>query len=168
MAKTSIQSRRAKRQQLFIAEYLVTLNATKAAIAAGYSKKTARQQGQRLLTNVDIREAIDKAMDSRIERAEVTADYVLSTIMDTVERCRSLKTVTDRKGRTVEINTPEGKRAVLCQFDPFAVIKGCELLGKHLKLFTDRIEHSRVIRGMHDLTDEELQSISASLQHDEA
>jgi phage terminase small subunit len=69
-----------KQQELFTKEYLVDLNATQSAIRAGYSKKTARSQGQRLLTNVDIQELIQKEMDMRSERIEITADEVLEEI----------------------------------------------------------------------------------------
>lgn len=46
------------KNQIFISEYLIDLNATQAAIRCGYSEKTARSPGQRLLTNVDVRRAI--------------------------------------------------------------------------------------------------------------
>jgi phage terminase small subunit len=46
------------RQQIFVAEYLIDLNATQAAIRAGYSEHTAEQQGSRLLGNVEIAQAI--------------------------------------------------------------------------------------------------------------
>ena len=49
------------RQEQFVAEYLVDLNATQASIRAGYSEKTARQQGARLLSNVYIQAAIAQA-----------------------------------------------------------------------------------------------------------
>ena len=62
------------RQEMFVKEYLQDLNATQAALRAGYSKRTARSQGQRLLTNVDIAEAIQKAMAERGKRTEVEAD----------------------------------------------------------------------------------------------
>lgn len=51
------------KQQRFCQEYLVDLNATKAAERAGYSMKTARSQGQRLLTNVDIQKTIQQAIE---------------------------------------------------------------------------------------------------------
>ncbi len=53
------------KQEMFAEEFLIDLNATQAAIRAGYSKRTARSQAQRLLTNVDIAMAIDAAMDNR-------------------------------------------------------------------------------------------------------
>jgi phage terminase small subunit len=67
-------------QQLFAQEYLVDLNATQAAIRAGYSPATARSQGQRLLTNVDIEKFIQNAMDRRSERTGITADRVLQDL----------------------------------------------------------------------------------------
>ena len=65
------------KQERFVAEYLVDLNATQAAIRAGYSKRTARSQGQRLLTNVDIAKAINAAVARRSERTEIEADAVI-------------------------------------------------------------------------------------------
>src|SRR5436309_3432439 len=65
------------RQRLFVDHYLVHLNATQAAIGAGYSRKTARSQGQRLLTKVDIAAAIEAAMAARAARLEVKADRVV-------------------------------------------------------------------------------------------
>ena len=52
-----------ERQRRFADEYIISGNATDAAIKAGYSEKTARSQGQRLLTKVDISEYIKKRMD---------------------------------------------------------------------------------------------------------
>ena len=65
------------RQSRFVDEYLIDLNATQAAIRAGYSEKTAKSQGQRLLTNVDIESAIQQRMKDREQRTEVTQDRVL-------------------------------------------------------------------------------------------
>ena len=69
-----------EKQKQFIREYLVDLNATQAAIRAGYSEKTARSQGQRLLTHVDIAKALEKAQAERAARTEITADRVLEEL----------------------------------------------------------------------------------------
>jgi phage terminase small subunit len=74
---------------LFVKEYLIDLNATQAAIRAGYSEKTANEQGARLLANVSVSEAIQHGMNERSKRTEITADYVLNTIVETIE-CDSL------------------------------------------------------------------------------
>lgn len=65
------------RQARFVDEYLIDLNATQAAIRAGYSAKTALQQGPRLLGNVGVAEAIAAAQAKRAERTRVEADWVL-------------------------------------------------------------------------------------------
>ena len=64
----------------FVREYLVDLNATQAAIRAGYSEATASQQGARLLANVKIAAAIREAMDQRAERVQLQADEVLAEL----------------------------------------------------------------------------------------
>lgn len=68
------------RQQRFVDEYLIDLNATQAAIRAGYSQKTARQIGNRMLTNVDIQAATSKRMGERSSRVEITQDMVLKEL----------------------------------------------------------------------------------------
>ena len=117
------------KQSLFVAEYLVDLNATQAAIRAGYSEKTAQEQPSRLLSKVIISDAIQSAMNKRSERVDISADYVLKTIQETIERCKQAVPVKTADGETGEY-----------KFDAPAVLKGCELLGKHLKLFTDKTE----------------------------
>lgn len=67
-------------QQRFVDEYLVDLNATQAAIRAGYSQKTARSQGQRMLTNVDIQAGIQSAMALRSLATQINANQVLQEL----------------------------------------------------------------------------------------
>lgn len=128
------------KQVRFVEEYLIDLNATQAATRAGYSAKTANEQGARLLANVSVRSALQDAMADRAKRMEMTADYVLTTIRDTVERCKQAVPVLDRKGKPVLVSTPNGDVAPAYTFDPMAVLRGAELLGKHLKLFTEKTE----------------------------
>ena len=68
------------RQRLFIAEYLVSYNATDAARKAGYSGRTAYSQGQRLLKHVEIAAAIAKAEQERFQRLQMTGDEVLAEL----------------------------------------------------------------------------------------
>lgn len=68
------------RQRRFVEEYLIDLNATKAAIRAGYSKKTAQEQSSRLLSNVMVQDAISQAMKNRSIRTEITQDMVLEEL----------------------------------------------------------------------------------------
>lgn len=68
------------KQQAFVAEYLIDLNGTQAAIRAGYSERTANEQASRLLTNVSVRSAIAEAQQKRSERTGITADRVLQEL----------------------------------------------------------------------------------------
>jgi len=68
------------KQQRFVQEYLVDLNATQAAIRAGYSKATAQQQGSRLLLNVVVAEAIAEGQAAVAKRNEITVDRVVAAI----------------------------------------------------------------------------------------
>ena len=68
------------KQRLFAQEYLVDLNATQAAIRAGYSRKTARKIGQENLTKPDIQAVVDEALEARAERTRVTADKVVTEL----------------------------------------------------------------------------------------
>lgn len=65
------------KQLCFVLEYLVDLNATQAAIRAGYSAKTAQEQGARLLSNAMVKAEIQKGMAEREKRTEITQDKVL-------------------------------------------------------------------------------------------
>jgi len=68
------------KQQLFVTEYLVDLNATQAAIRAGYSAKWAGFNADKQLKNTKIQEAIAEALAKRSERTEIKADAVLKEI----------------------------------------------------------------------------------------
>ena len=68
------------RQARFVEEYLVDLNATQAAIRAGYSARTADKIGSELLGKTRIAEAISDAQAARSERTQVTADQVIAEL----------------------------------------------------------------------------------------
>ena len=123
------------KQTAFVREYLVDLNATQAAIRAGYSERTASRIGPQLFGKTWVREAIEKAQAKRARRVEVTQDYVLSNLVEVVERTMQRAPVLDRKGEQV---TDEEGRAVWT-FDAKGANRALELLGKHLGIFTDKI-----------------------------
>ena len=89
-----------------------------------------------------VKEKIQERMNQRSERTEITSDYVLKTIQDTIERCAQNQPVLDGQGKPVFVTTPDGDIAPAYKFDAQAVLKGAELLGKHLKLFTEKMEHT--------------------------
>lgn len=132
------------KQRRFADEYLIDLNATAAYKRAGYAAagNAAEVNAHRLLSNAKVASYIKTLMDKRAEKVGVNAEYVLSTIIDTVERCKQARAVFDKRGAPVMIETPDGEMAQAYVFDAGAVLKGAELLGKHLKLWTDKMEHS--------------------------
>lgn len=128
------------KQQAFVNEYLIDLNATQAAIRAGYSEKTANPQGNRLLANVSVADAIAKAKADRSSRTEISQDYVIKAIVETIERCSQARPVYDKSGELVMMETPNGELAPVYKYDATNVLKGAELLGRHLVMFTDKSE----------------------------
>lgn len=145
------------KHQRFVAEYLVDLNATQAAIRAGYSAKTARQQGARLLSNASISAALREANEKRQRKVELSAEYVLSNLMEVTERCMQRAPVMARvDGEMVQVVDEEGRH--VWQFDSKGANTALGLLGKHLKLFTDKIEAK-----IDGLTDEERARRAAEL-----
>ncbi len=124
----------------------IDLCATQAAIRAGYSEKTARSQGQRMLTNVDIAKAIAAGQAERGKRTKIDADYVLTKIKDTIERCSQAEPV-----------LREGKETGEFRFDATAVLKGAELLGRHLAMFTDKAVVD-MNHGLQEMDDTELEA----------
>ncbi len=129
------------KQKCFVAEYLIDLNATQAAIRAGYAKSGASVEGVRLLANTKVAAAVAAAVAKRSERTKITQDYVLASIMETMERCKQAEPVRHQNGNPVMVNTPDGDVAPAYKFDAGGVLRGAELLGRHLAMFTDNVRH---------------------------
>lgn len=68
------------KQLRFVEEYLIDLNATQAAVRAGYAEKTAHVTGPRLLANVRVADAIAKCQKTRSQRTQITADAVVAEL----------------------------------------------------------------------------------------
>lgn len=109
------------KQERFCVEYLVDCNATQAAIRAGYSAKTARSQGQRMLTNVDIKSKIDELREelknsriasavermeflTQVMRGEITEEVVLVTKQKGVIHDFKQAYVSDRIKAAIELD----------------------------------------------------------------
>jgi len=120
------------KQQRFCDEYLIDLNATQAAIRAGYSKKTAAEQGARLLVNVKVQSCLKERMDEKEKALIADQDEVLK-YLTSVLRGSSKASVLARDDvgadRVIEKPPDEKER-----------LKAAELLGKRYGLYTDRVE----------------------------
>ncbi|MGI9282551.1 MAG: terminase small subunit [Endozoicomonas sp.] len=79
----------------FLAEYLIDQNATRAAIAAGYSKKTARSQGSRLLTNADIQIALREQLEQLSSELKITATNKRRKLWSIAQFCSELMEAAD-------------------------------------------------------------------------
>ncbi len=128
-------ARMTARQKRFCDEYLTDLNATQAAVRAGYSKKTAKQIGQQNLTKLDLKKYIEKRMGEK-EKALIAGQDEVMEYLTLVLRggSQSTEIVVEGTGkgrseaRTVEKTPSEKDR-----------LKAAELLGKAYGLYTDRI-----------------------------
>lgn len=159
------------KQARFVEEYLIDLNATQAAIRAGYSAKTAEQQGYQLLQNTSVAAAIAEAQAARSERTEITQDMVLrelarigfgdirklftpggnllavSDLDDDTAACLSSIEITTRKVRGGDDDEVEEVSKVRLWDKRAALVD----IGKHLGMFKDRLEITGQI-GMPDIT----------------
>lgn len=124
------------KQQMFIDEYLVDLNATQAAIRAGYSEKTAYSQGQRLLKNVEVHARIEELKKTRAERLNLDAYWVLKRLKDISDRAMQQEPVMEFNYETKSLE-PTGEY----QFDSAGANKATELIGKHIGMFKETIKH---------------------------
>lgn len=125
------------KQELFIQEYLVDLNATQAAIRSGYSKNTAKEIGHENLTKPHIRSRIDELQQLRAEKLQISADWVLQRLIAISDRCMKAEPVMkwDYEEKAM-VETGE------FMFDSQGANKAVELVGKHLGMFKDKLEHS--------------------------
>lgn len=131
------------KQKRFVSEYLIDLNATQAAIRAGYSEKTAAVIGAENLKKPNIADAVQQAMEKREKRAEISQDEVIQDLRELRDICmgrKAIKVMTivknAREGTAEPVET-EGK-----MFEPAAANRSLELLGKHLNMFTDKVDLS--------------------------
>ena len=152
------------KQIMFCQEYMVDLNATQAAIRAGYSEDTAKQIGSENLSKPALKAKIQEYMDLRSKRIEITADRVLSELskigfadirkivtgnalidisdLDDDIACAisSVELVTRPTGEKDEDGRPIIDRVHKIRLNDK---KGAlELMGKHLKLYTEKTEHT--------------------------
>lgn len=129
------------KQEKFVQEYLVDLNATQAAIRAGYSERTAKSIGQENLTKPDVAAAIEAAQADLSKRTEITQEWVLSNLKIVAQRCMQSAPVLDRKGQQVFVENAEGDTVPAYVFNSMGATRSLELLGKHIGMFADKIKH---------------------------
>ena len=154
------------KQVLFVSEYLVDLNATQAAIRAGYSKKTAQVIGAENLAKPIIATAICKAFDARAARTEITQDEVMAELARigfadirdlfewdeervayvpsenlTADQAAAIAAV---EASTVRFTDKEGNKTerIQLKLKTHDKLGALEKLGRHLGMFVNRHEHT--------------------------
>ena len=143
-----------KKQQLFVDEYLIDLNATQAAIRAGYSVDTAREIGCEYLTKPNIQQAIAEHMAERSKRTGINQDRVvlelaklafvkMTDVVDSQGRIKN--TATDDDLSCIEsIKYKESDNefggSVEREVKISSKLKALELLGKHLGMWNDKLD----------------------------
>lgn len=143
------------KQDLFVEEYLIDLNATQAAIRAGYSVKTANEQGARLLAKVSVQTKIAKAMAERSKRTGVNQDRVVlelakmgfvnpADVID-LKTGEVLPDATDEDLACIQSvkvkKTTKGKSVIEEREVRFYdKSKALEKLGQHLGMWNDKID----------------------------
>ena len=128
------------KQKQFVEEYLVDLNATQAAIRAGYSEQTAYSIGQRLLKKVEVQEAIQQAQNKRSERTQITQDEVIRRLIENVDISMGKKATVITIPSKSENGGVVGNDVAQFVYEPSAANKALELLGKHLGIFKDGVD----------------------------
>ncbi|HHK9516367.1 TPA: terminase small subunit [Escherichia coli] len=152
------------KQELFCREYLKDLNATQAAIRAGYSEKTANEQASRLLANVNVQNFVAELKATRIEQTGIDAAYVLRRLVE-IDQMDVLDIMTDDMSLKPVSEWPASWRRYLSGFDLAEMfegrgddremvgilkkikwpdkVKNLELLGRHVSVqaFKDNVKN---------------------------
>ena len=140
------------KQQRFVDEYLIDLNATQAAIRAGYSAKTADQQGSRMLANVKVKQVVAEKQAQRSKRTGVNQDRVVLELAKVA--FAKMTDIVDSNGKIKEDASPDDLACIESikykesdneyggsverEVKIASKLKALELLGKHLGMWSDK------------------------------
>lgn len=142
------------KRKRFAQEYIIDLNKTQAAIRAGYSKKTAYCQGQRLSKNVEVKKYIEKLIKARTERTKITQDKVLremyhlgfSNIKNYIQAStagfisfKDMDKISEEDARAIEVIKVNLKQGTI-EFKLHSKTKTIEMMGRHLGMFIDKVQ----------------------------
>lgn len=169
------------KQEMFCREYLIDLNATQAAIRAGYSEKTAPTIACENLIKPNIQQRIAELKAERCERTKVDADYVLQRlteidqmdVLDILTETGDLKPVRDwpkvwrtsLSGLDIVAMAGDGDTAALLKKIKWPdKVKNLELLGKHVDVQAFK-EQTKVEHGFEEEVSDLMKALSAGASH---
>lgn len=182
----------APKQKRFVEEYLVDLNATQAAVRAGYSAKTAEQMGYQLLQKTSVQASIQSAMKKRSMRVEITQDRVLQELAyiafsngadfaKVIEKLLPPDPLCGGPSRMVQVvemtptdELPPDKRAAIAGIEETKngikvsshdKVRALELIGKHLGMFDGK--NATAAGNENNLLDAIVQSAGEDIETDD-
>lgn len=126
------------KQEAFVREYMIDLNATQAYIRAGYNVKSpdvAKANASRLLTNANVLARIEELQAERSKKLELDADWVLRRLKEISDKCMQAEPV-----MTFDYESKSMVETGEFQFDSTGANKATELIGKHLGMFKDKLD----------------------------
>lgn len=123
------------REEMFCREFIVDMNGTRAALRAGYSEASAKTTASTLLSNPNLLARVQELVRQRQVATRITAQSVLDNLQLVLDRCLQAVPVLDR----------EGNQTGEWQFDSRGATKALELMGKHLAMFTEKVEVSTTV-----------------------
>ena len=148
------------KQQRFVAEYLVDLNAKQAAIRCGYSPRTAESQGSRLLSNAKVAASVAEGQAKRLKSADLTATRVLEELrrlafsdvrglFDERGNLRPLHELNDEQAAAIaslevvikNAKAGDGETDTIHKIKVWDKTRSLEMLAKHFALLTERVNH---------------------------
>ncbi len=141
------------KERRFVSEYLKDQNGGQAAVRAGYSARSADQLASRLLRKDKVRAAVDTELARIQERAGVTQERVLAALLNIAEvdprelfnkdgTMKSIRDFTDRLASTIASIESDDADGAVRKIRFWDKTRALELLGKHLKMFSDKVELS--------------------------
>lgn len=125
------------RQEMFCREFLVDYNSTQAGIRAGYSPKSAHSQASRLLSKESVRARIKELQEPRMERLNLTADFVLNGLIESATRCMQHKPVMewDPRAQVYKQKVDPETSLGIYEFDSRGANEAFKTLGMNLDLW---------------------------------
>ena len=155
------------KQTRFIEEFLLDLNATAAAIRAGYSKRTAKQKAWKLRETPEIKAAITTAIEARSKRTEITADQVLEELAkigfansgdffewgpDGIKVKPKADLTPEQQAAVAEVSETKTKEGGTVKVKLHDKVAALDKIGRHLGMFTDnlnlRLPHADALKDL--------------------
>lgn len=123
----------------FCHHYIRTRNITQAGLELGWK---ARQNSHKVFNREDVTARINYLKKELLDELGLDTYYVLKSLKSVADRCMQAEAVTDRDGSPVFVQGPDEQYSALYKFEHAGANKALELIGKHIGMFKERVEHT--------------------------